>query len=104
LWDVSQQKLCVLLLLLLLLLRAYLYLDEAHSIGCMGAHGKGLCEHAGVDPRDVDVLMGEATMLWFCQSWGGGPTGCLHIHGRPGNPPHVCRRVLRNVAHPYDFK
>jgi hypothetical protein len=39
--------------------RAYLYLDEAHSIGCMGAHGKGLCEHAGVDPKDVDVLMGE---------------------------------------------
>ena len=39
--------------------KAYLYLDEAHSIGCMGAHGKGLCEHAGVNPRDVDVLMGE---------------------------------------------
>lgn len=42
--------------------RAYLYLDEAHSIGCMGAHGKGLCEHAGVDPKDVDVLMGEQCM------------------------------------------
>jgi hypothetical protein len=42
--------------------RAYLYLDEAHSIGCMGAHGKGLCEHAGVDPKDVDVLMGEQSM------------------------------------------
>lgn len=40
--------------------RAYLYLDEAHSIGCMGASGKGLCEHAGVDPKDVDVLMGNA--------------------------------------------
>ena len=39
--------------------KAYLYLDEAHSIGCMGASGRGLCEHAGVDPRDVDVLMGE---------------------------------------------
>lgn len=38
--------------------KAYLYLDEAHSIGCMGASGRGLCEHAGVDPRDVDVLMG----------------------------------------------
>lgn len=41
--------------------KAYLYLDEAHSIGCMGAHGKGLCEHAGVDPKDVDVLMGTFT-------------------------------------------
>jgi serine palmitoyltransferase len=39
--------------------KAYLYLDEAHSIGCMGASGKGMCEHAGVDPADVDVLMGE---------------------------------------------
>ena len=38
--------------------RAYLYLDEAHSIGCMGRRGRGLCEHAGVDPSDVDVLMG----------------------------------------------
>lgn len=47
--------------------RCYLYLDEAHSIGCMGAHGKGLCEHAGVDPKDVDVLMGECV----CVSVGG---------------------------------
>jgi serine palmitoyltransferase len=39
--------------------RAYLYLDEAHSIGAMGRSGRGLCEAAGVDPRDVDVLMGE---------------------------------------------
>lgn len=51
--------------------RCYLYLDEAHSIGCMGAHGKGLCEHAGVDPKDVDVLMGE------CVWGGGGEQGAL---------------------------
>ncbi len=38
-------------------------MDEAHSIGCMGAHGKGLCEHAGVDPKDVDVLMGKWRIL-----------------------------------------
>lgn len=38
--------------------KAYLYLDEAHSIGCMGRTGRGLCEHAGVNPADVDVLMG----------------------------------------------
>eukprot|EP00879_Flechtneria_rotunda_P019453 GHRR01020432.1.p1 GENE.GHRR01020432.1~~GHRR01020432.1.p1 ORF type:complete len:525 (+),score=158.05 GHRR01020432.1:357-1931(+) len=41
--------------------KAYLYLDEAHSIGCMGERGRGLCEHAGVDPADVDVLMGTFT-------------------------------------------
>jgi serine palmitoyltransferase len=38
---------------------AYLYLDEAHSIGALGAHGKGACEHWGVNPREVDVMMGE---------------------------------------------
>lgn len=38
--------------------QAYLYLDEAHSIGALGATGRGLCEQAGVSPDDVDVLMG----------------------------------------------
>lgn len=37
---------------------AYLYVDEAHSIGALGARGRGVCEQLGVDPRDVDVLMG----------------------------------------------
>eukprot|EP00804_Cyclotella_cryptica_P023433 CCRYP_020853-RB/>CCRYP_020853-RB protein AED:0.23 eAED:0.24 QI:0/0/0/1/0/0/3/0/475 len=45
---------------------AYVYLDEAHSIGAMGASGRGCCEYAGVDPRDVDVLMGT-----FTKSFGG---------------------------------
>ena len=40
---------------------AYLYLDEAHSIGALGATGRGVCEHAGVDPADVDVMMGTFT-------------------------------------------
>jgi len=41
--------------------RAYLYLDEAHSIGALGRSGRGCCEHWGVDPADVDVMMGEIT-------------------------------------------
>ncbi|RYG49824.1 aminotransferase class I/II-fold pyridoxal phosphate-dependent enzyme [archaeon] len=28
--------------------KAYVYLDEAHSIGAMGRTGRGICEHAGV--------------------------------------------------------
>lgn len=28
--------------------RAYVYLDEAHSIGAMGRTGRGICEHTGV--------------------------------------------------------
>ena len=38
--------------------KAYLMIDEAHSIGTMGRTGRGITEHCGVDPRDVDLLMG----------------------------------------------
>jgi serine palmitoyltransferase len=41
--------------------KCYLYLDEAHSIGAVGKTGRGVCEHRGVNPRDVDVLMGTFT-------------------------------------------
>jgi serine palmitoyltransferase len=40
---------------------AYLFVDEAHSIGAMGPTGRGVCEHYGVDPADVDILMGTFT-------------------------------------------
>lgn len=40
---------------------AYLYLDEAHSIGALGPTGRGVTEHAGVDTRDVDIMMGTFT-------------------------------------------
>lgn len=41
--------------------RCYLYVDEAHSIGALGPHGKGVCDHWGVDPAEVDLLMGTFT-------------------------------------------
>lgn len=41
--------------------KCYLYLDEAHSIGALGKSGRGVCEHWGVDPNDIDVLMGTFT-------------------------------------------
>ncbi len=37
---------------------ALLMVDEAHSIGTMGANGRGIAEHTGVNPRDVDIWMG----------------------------------------------
>lgn len=40
---------------------AYLFVDEAHSVGAMGSTGRGVCEHYGVDPADVDILMGTFT-------------------------------------------
>ena len=33
--------------------KAYIYVDEAHSIGALGRTGRGACEYAGVDPADI---------------------------------------------------
>eukprot|EP01118_Nematostelium_gracile_P007868 TRINITY_DN2580_c0_g1_i2.p1 TRINITY_DN2580_c0_g1~~TRINITY_DN2580_c0_g1_i2.p1 ORF type:complete len:530 (+),score=138.74 TRINITY_DN2580_c0_g1_i2:131-1720(+) len=41
--------------------KAYLYIDEAHSIGSLGQRGRGVCDYWGVDPSEVDVLMGTFT-------------------------------------------
>ena len=46
--------------------QAYVYLDEAHSIGAIGKTGRGVCEYWGVDPADIDILMGT-----FTKSFGG---------------------------------
>ncbi|XP_022103666.1 serine palmitoyltransferase 2-like isoform X2 [Acanthaster planci] len=45
--------------------KCYLYLDEAHSIGAMGRTGRGIVEYFGVNPDDVDVMMGT-----FSKSFG----------------------------------
>ena len=37
---------------------AWLMVDEAHSIGVLGATGRGIAEHASVSPRSVDLWMG----------------------------------------------
>ncbi|KAK6123769.1 hypothetical protein DH2020_042489 [Rehmannia glutinosa] len=41
--------------------KAYVYLDEAHSIGAVGNTGRGVCELLGVDTADVDIMMGTFT-------------------------------------------
>ncbi len=41
--------------------RAYLYVDEAHSIGAMGSHGRGVVDYWNVDPKDIDIHMGTFT-------------------------------------------
>lgn len=46
--------------------KAYNYVDEAHSIGALGATGRGICEHTNVDTSEIDVLMGT-----FSKSFGG---------------------------------
>ncbi|KAJ1919738.1 serine palmitoyltransferase component [Mycoemilia scoparia] len=39
----------------------YLFVDEAHSIGAIGPRGRGVCDHFGIDPREIDILMGTFT-------------------------------------------
>lgn len=46
--------------------KAYVYLDEAHSIGAIGESGRGVTDYFGLDPNDIDVMMGT-----FTKSFGG---------------------------------
>lgn len=39
----------------------HLFVDEAHSIGALGPRGRGVCDYFGIDPAEVDVLMGTLT-------------------------------------------
>jgi 8-amino-7-oxononanoate synthase len=38
--------------------KAFLMIDEAHALGVMGATGRGIHEHFGIDGREVDIWMG----------------------------------------------
>lgn len=38
--------------------KAFLMVDEAHSIGVLGQQGRGIAEHFGINPKDVDLWMG----------------------------------------------
>lgn len=57
--------------------RALLMVDEAHSIGTMGPHGRGIGEHFDVDARSVDIWMG--TLSKSLGSCGGYIAGCREL-------------------------
>ncbi len=54
--------------------KAFLMVDEAHSAGVLGPHGRGIGEYFGVDPQNVDLWMG--TLSKSFGSCGGYIAGC----------------------------
>ncbi|MCP4189817.1 MAG: aminotransferase class I/II-fold pyridoxal phosphate-dependent enzyme [Planctomycetaceae bacterium] len=57
--------------------KVFLMVDEAHSIGTMGDHGKGMAEFFGINPKDVDLWMG--TLSKSFGSCGGYIAGCQQV-------------------------
>ena len=57
--------------------KALLMIDEAHSIGVLGHHGRGIGEHFDVNRSDVDIWMG--TMSKALGSCGGYIAGSRHL-------------------------
>lgn len=67
--------------------KAWLFIDEAHSIGVLGRTGRGVGEHFGIDSNRVDVWMG--TISKALGSSGGYIAGCKSLisylkHSSPG--------------------
>lgn len=79
--------------------KAYLYLDEAHSIGALGDGGRGVCELLGVDTADIDVMMGTFTKSFgSCGGYIAGDKGLIdwlkatsaaHLMATAMSPPAV---------------
>lgn len=67
--------------------KTFLMVDEAHSLGVMGARGFGIREQFGLAGRDVDIWMG--TLSKSLASCGGYVAGCRSLvqslrYGAPG--------------------
>ncbi|XP_012266326.2 serine palmitoyltransferase 2 [Athalia rosae] len=86
--------------------KAYVYMDEAHSIGATGAHGKGICDYYGIDSRQIDILMGTFTKSFG--SAGGYIAGSkelidhlrLHSHGHAyatSISPAVAQQIITSM-------
>jgi len=57
--------------------KTLLMVDEAHSIGVLGKHGRGIGEMFGVNPADVDLWMGTFSKSFA--SCGGYIAGCKEL-------------------------
>ncbi|VDL90880.1 unnamed protein product [Schistocephalus solidus] len=86
--------------------KAYVYLDEAHSIGALGPHGRGVVDYFGLDPSEVDIYMGTFTKSFG--SAGGYLAGSrrfidyVRVHSLSTNyggtmPAPVCQQVIASM-------
>ncbi|KAJ7638380.1 pyridoxal phosphate-dependent transferase [Roridomyces roridus] len=85
----------------------YIWVDEAHSIGALGPHGRGVTDYFNIPPRSVDILMGTFTKSFG--SAGGYLAGnkdlidSLRIRGHSGAyaeamTPPVLTQVVASMA------
>ena len=68
---------------------AFLLVDEAHSIGAIGATGRGICEEQDIDPARIDILTGSLSKA--IPSSGGFVAGsrALKIYIQHGSAPYM---------------
>ncbi|XVE56510.1 hypothetical protein DITRI_Ditri04bG0016300 [Diplodiscus trichospermus] len=86
--------------------KAYIYLDESHSIGAVGKSGKGVCELLGVDTADVDIMMGSfAKSFGSCGGYIAGSkelvqylkyTCPAHLYATSMSPPNAQQNYILN--------
>ena len=67
---------------------AWLLVDEAHSLGVMGNHGRGMAEAAGVE-EDVDFIVGT-----FSKSLGAIGGYCVSNHTELDLVRYICRSYV----------
>ena len=86
---------------------AWLMIDEAHSIGVLGANGRGICEHFGIDSQRFDLIVGTLSKAFA--SCGGFICAKAEViqwlrYTLPGFvysvglPPHVSAGVIEGLS------
>ena len=73
---------------------AFLLVDEAHSIGAVGATGRGICEEQGIDPTRIDIITGSLSKA--IPSSGGFIAGsrALKVYIQHGSAPYMFSAAL----------
>ncbi|KAK9796329.1 hypothetical protein WJX73_005593 [Symbiochloris irregularis] len=74
--------------------KAYVFLDEAHSIGALGKTGRGITEHAGVSTSDIDVMMGTFTKSFGAAGGYIASSRAVVQHLRDTSPAHISATAM----------